>query len=151
MTDGPDRPLPAPDSDSLRYWESLRRHELSLQRCRECGKFRFPPTKSCPTCLSGQSEWSPVSGRGVVYSYTTVTHSVVPGWSKFAPYTVVLVRPEEIPESDVRVRVNTATNLIAGDYVDSRIREVFSGLAVTASFVDIDADTSLLRWQAALL
>ena len=42
-----DRPLPYPDRDSEPYWSALSNGELKLQRCNDCGAFRWPPRAIC--------------------------------------------------------------------------------------------------------
>ena len=76
-----DRPLPTPNSFSKPFWEGTKRHELVLQKCNECGTFRYYPRPRCPECLSGNTEWTKVSGRGTVYSYTIV-HRPLARWFK---------------------------------------------------------------------
>src|SRR5437763_9683944 len=63
------KPLPAITEQNRPYWESARAHGLRLQRCGACSRFRFPISAFCPYCLSDQTEWTLVSGRGTVYSF----------------------------------------------------------------------------------
>ena len=60
--------LPRIDEESRGYWEALARHELHVQRCRDCGAKRFYPRALCPVCLSAATEWVRASGRGTVSS-----------------------------------------------------------------------------------
>ncbi|KAA0232257.1 MAG: hypothetical protein JJLCMIEE_03299 [Acidimicrobiales bacterium] len=78
---------------STPFWEAVRRHELSLQRCAECGRWLFPPRPMCPDCRCAESEWVPVSGRGTVHSWVTYDESPHPAFA--APYSVLLVELEE--------------------------------------------------------
>ena len=66
--DKPRKPLPVPDLDTKEYWEGCKRHELLLQRCNQCGHYRFPPSPMCHHCMSMSYEWTRVSGRGRLYS-----------------------------------------------------------------------------------
>jgi hypothetical protein len=50
----------------------LKAGEFRLQTCRDCGHQIYFPRTVCPYCGSANLEWRPVSGRGVVYSTTTV-------------------------------------------------------------------------------
>ena len=38
------------DRDSAEWWEALRRHELVIQRCDDCGAWRWPPRAICGEC-----------------------------------------------------------------------------------------------------
>ena len=40
-------------------------------------------------------EWNEVSGRGTIYSYQIVAHSVMPGFREWVPYPIVLVELDE--------------------------------------------------------
>ena len=55
------KPLPRVTADNRPFWEAARRHQLALQRCAECGRFRYPPAPVCPECLSERAEWTPMS------------------------------------------------------------------------------------------
>ena len=62
--------------------------------CSDCGGFSFPPRADCPECLSGSFEFKEVSGRGTVYTHSTVAAAPT-GFDDIAPYTVVVVDLEE--------------------------------------------------------
>src|SRR5690606_27399425 len=57
------KPLPAITPLDKPYWEYARRHELRLQCCSACGKFRYPASPVCADCDSDAYEWKKVSGR----------------------------------------------------------------------------------------
>ena len=90
-----ERPLPIPHLDTKGFWEGCKRHELMIQRCKECDTSRFSPRPMCPECNSTNAEWIKVSGRGNIYSWIVVRDSshrpVHPGLVKDRPYVVVLV------------------------------------------------------------
>ena len=50
-------PIPTPTPETRPFWEAARRHELSLQRCRSCGRHIFYPRAACPHCFSADLEW----------------------------------------------------------------------------------------------
>ena len=52
------KPLPIPDLDSQPFWDRCKAHELSAQRCHDCGKFRWPPQAFCPHCYSWKFDWT---------------------------------------------------------------------------------------------
>jgi uncharacterized OB-fold protein len=90
MTDVP-RLVPMAGPINQEYYDALKRHELRLQKCTDCGKFRFWPIEMCPFCNSFNYEWAPCSGKGSVHSYT-VQHATMP-----YPWVVLLVDLEEGP------------------------------------------------------
>lgn len=76
-------------------WDSIARGEMALQRCDDCGRFRYPPGPCCPHCLSLSSRWVPLSGRARVLSWTTFHRKYLPAYPP--PTTVVAVVLEEGP------------------------------------------------------
>jgi uncharacterized OB-fold protein len=116
------------------YWEGAARGALMLQRCRACGRFRHPPTVVCADCGAFEVDWVPASGRGVIYSYTTVIHPVHGAVQDKVPYSVVLVDLEE----GVRV-VSTV--------VDATDDDLSIGLSVTALFEKLTPTIGLPKFQ----
>ena len=55
------------------FWTSGADGRLRFLRCEDCGSFIHPPTPRCPRCLSARVAPRPVSGEGVVGSFTFVT------------------------------------------------------------------------------
>lgn len=93
-----DRPLPDVNHPfSREFWEGCRRHELVLQRCSDCGTFRYYPRPFCPQDQSPRYEWTRCAGRGEVYSFTVV-HRPLTRWFKGrVPLVCAIVELEEGP------------------------------------------------------
>lgn len=72
------------------------RYSLVGESCSHCQAKIFPPRDICPECNHETKELYKFSGRGEVYSYTTV-HDPPAGFEEGAPYTIALVRLEEGP------------------------------------------------------
>jgi uncharacterized OB-fold protein len=89
------RPIPTVTPELKPFFDAARRHELSVQRCKQCGTHRFPPREICSTCLSREAEWTPVSGRGEIYSFNIMHQVYHPGFADEVPYAVVVVKLEE--------------------------------------------------------
>ncbi|MBN9109404.1 MAG: OB-fold domain-containing protein [Pseudonocardia sp.] len=81
------------DRDSREWWLALRRHELALQTCTDCGRLRWPSRAICNDCGSLEWRWTESRGTGTVVSWT-VTHRP-PSPQALVPYTVVLVRLDD--------------------------------------------------------
>ncbi|MGI8551758.1 MAG: Zn-ribbon domain-containing OB-fold protein [Dehalococcoidia bacterium] len=92
-----EKPLPIKTDENAPYWESAKQQELRLQRCSQCGKFRYPPAPFCPHCLSSEAEWRPISGKATVYSYIIVHQRYDPSFAGDLPYNVTIVELEEGP------------------------------------------------------
>lgn len=103
-------PETAPDTVFERF---LDRGELAFQRCTACYGAVFPPRVLCTRCGSPRLEWQRSSGRGTVYSATTVAPRDA------EPYTVALV--------DVAEGFRLMTNVVADN-------AVVIGAAVRADF-----------------
>lgn len=88
------RPLPVPDAETAPYWDAAANGRLVIQKCSDCGTFRFYPRLVCPSCMSENVEWVEASGRGRVYSYTIV-HRAPPAFRDDAPYVVAVIELEE--------------------------------------------------------
>ncbi|MGD8968320.1 MAG: Zn-ribbon domain-containing OB-fold protein [Anaerolineae bacterium] len=95
-----------------RNWRlQQQRYRLVGEICEKCGARIFPPRDVCPDCETvGQREVA-FSGRGEVYSYSTVYHPPR-GFEEFTPYTVALVQLEEGP------MVTAQLTDVDGDHVE---------------------------------
>lgn len=130
----PDFPRPAPGPDEAPFWEWCRRHELRLQRCTDCGAFRFHPRPRCPECRSADATWEPVAGTGTVASYTVIHPPVLPAFADRAPYNAVVVELDEGP-------------FMVSNLVDVADDDLAAGLRVEVTFVDLDADLTLPQFR----
>jgi uncharacterized OB-fold protein len=86
-------PLPHPTPLSRPHWDGCREGRLRVQRCRSCGTHVFIPRPVCTACLSEELEWVESSGRGTLYSHTTVHRPQRPEFD--TPYIVAIVELEE--------------------------------------------------------
>ena len=80
-----------------RNWR-LQRHRYALvgEVCNHCGVKIFPARDVCPECNAPVKTPFTFSGKGEVYSYSTV-HYPPEGFEPYAPYIVALVRLAEGP------------------------------------------------------
>jgi uncharacterized OB-fold protein len=92
------RPLPVPDDMSAPYWKAAAEHVYMVARCVRCGTLAMPPDVMCTACGSTDPEYefTPVSGRGVVRSWTVVRQSFLPGFD--VPFVLVDVELGEQKE-----------------------------------------------------
>jgi uncharacterized protein len=80
------------------FYEGARAAHLMVQKCTGCGALRFPAQELCVNCLSSQSKWVEVSGRGEVYSFNIMRQLYHPGFAAEVPYAVVVIKLEEGPK-----------------------------------------------------
>ncbi|HET9078417.1 MAG TPA: OB-fold domain-containing protein [Acidimicrobiales bacterium] len=98
MTAGatPGRPRPVSDDrDTRGFWAAAREGRLVIRVCGSCHQVLHMPRAYCHRCGTWSEEWREVSGRGTLYSWTTVEHQVHPAFP--VPYTVVLVDLDDLP------------------------------------------------------
>ena len=88
-----DIPLPRPTKLSGPHWNACREGKLLVQQCGDCETYVFIPQAQCTSCYSQNLAWVESSGRGTVYSSTTVHR---PQRLEFeVPYTVAIIELEE--------------------------------------------------------
>lgn len=86
-------PLPKPSGITKPFWEACKRGELTVQKCLACGGLTFIPEPACMHCLSPNLTWIKSSGKGTVYSYTTIWRPQTPAFSP--PYVVAIIDLDE--------------------------------------------------------
>jgi hypothetical protein len=74
-----------------------------LPRCEDCGKFHFYPRPACPHCASARIDWAEASGRGEVYSHSTVHRAPNSAFKDDVPYVIAIVKTHEGPHLLSRV------------------------------------------------
>lgn len=82
------------DPESAPFFAAAREGRLAVRICDHCSNGIFPPTVHCPSCGSFDTPWRDVRGSGSLYSWTTVTHAVHPGYP--VPYTIVVVQLDDV-------------------------------------------------------
>lgn len=84
-------------SEIPRYWRGQSaRYDLVGEVCPSCDTKIFPPRDICPSCHGDAKSLYQFSGKGEIYSYTTV-YEPPAGFDETAPYTLALVKLEEGP------------------------------------------------------
>ena len=127
-----EKPIPRVDDLNRPFWEAANRGELVLQRCRDCGRWRYPPSWGCPDCLSEDTEWAPVSGRGALYSWVVFHRSYHPAFE--VPYNVAIVELEEGPR--------LITNV-----VDCALEEMRVGMPLEVTFDRVTEEIALPKFR----
>jgi uncharacterized OB-fold protein len=126
MTPSADQPakrlVPEITDENRQFWEAAGKSLLVAQKCEHCGNQWLPPTSACPRCLSEGYEWAPLSGHGVIYTWTLIQRQYHPAYPP--PYNVAVV------ELDEGVRI--LTNIVGGDPGAIHI-----GDTVSVTFTDI--------------
>lgn len=133
------KPLPRPEDPELTqpFWDAAKRHELVIPRCARCDAYFWYPRPACPTCLREGWEWTPVSGRGRLHTYTVVRQPSNPNFEPDVPYAYAVVQLEE--------GVRMVTNIVDCEVPD--------GLAVDmpleVSYDDVADGWTLVKFKPA--
>ncbi len=130
------KPLPLIDEESRPFWEALQRHELYVQKCRDCAAVRYYPRALCPECLSSRTEWLRSSGKGQIYTFTVTYQNQSPGFRESLPYIMAYV---ELAEG-----VKMLSNLIDCKPEDARI-----GMPVEVVYEDVTPEVTLAKFRPA--
>lgn len=131
---GAAKPLPQPTPEMAPFWEAARQHRLVVQRCRGCGRYRFPARDQCSQCLAREAEWVPVSGRGTVFSYAVMHQVYHPGFAGEVPYALVVIELEE--------GARLLSNLVG-----CPVEEVRVGMPVEVVFEDVSPEVTLPKFR----
>lgn len=91
------RPLPTVTLDSEEFWASTKDRAMKLQRCDRCGELRYYPSPICHFCSSDEFTWTPVSGKGRIYSFSILERAKGNPFEGDTPIAIVLVTLEEGP------------------------------------------------------
>jgi uncharacterized OB-fold protein len=126
-------PLPRTDGPNAPFWAGARAGELRLQRCLDCGAWRFPAAPLCPRCRSARAEWARASGHGTVESFCVFHRAYFDGFE--LPYAVIQVRLEE--------GAQLFSNLVGTPPESIRI-----GMAVEAVFERATDEVTLVKFRA---
>ncbi|WP_145014038.1 Zn-ribbon domain-containing OB-fold protein [Mycobacterium marseillense] len=130
------RPLPVPDESSAPFWSAAADHVLTVARCARCGKLSMPPGVACPHCHATDPgfAFTPVSGRGVVRSWTVVRQAFLPGFDADLPFVLVDVELAEQAELRLigRLLDGADADLHIGDPVTVGFEDLAPGVAVPA-------------------
>jgi uncharacterized protein len=131
------KPLPMTDVDSQPFWDGCKAHELSAQRCRDCGKFRWPPQAFCPHCYSWNFDWTKLGETGVVASFVIVHYVSIAAFQEDVPYVVAHITLDGTDQ-----QITMISNVIGCPTQDVRV-----GMPVRVVFEDVTADVTLPKFR----
>ena len=152
------------DGENRAYFDYCAGGEFRLQRSRNSGLLRYPPTTACPWTGERESDWVVVEGKGTVHSYGEVHHAIQRAFKGKVQYLILLVELDTQkgrPSEHDALRVGG--NLVASDGsfaspeqirqvgIGTRVRmvmsEVAEGLALPQWTVDEQAEQPLSPWR----
>jgi uncharacterized OB-fold protein len=107
--------------DTAFFWTSGADGRLRFLRCTTCRQYVHPPSPICPGCRTKTLEPEPVSGQGIVATFTINEHAWISGFE--APYVITMVEIAE--QRGLRLTTNI---------VDCDPGAVFIGMPVQVAF-----------------
>lgn len=81
---------PGVNPETEAFVAAAREGRFVLPWCADCGRTHWYPRLVCPHCFSTRIDWKQASGRGTVYSHSTMLRVE-------APYTLAYVTLDEGP------------------------------------------------------
>jgi uncharacterized protein len=95
--------LPTIEDESRPFWDAAREGKLFIARCGSCSRTHHYPRPFCPYCWSEDVSWEEASGRGTLYTYSTVYVNDLPPFKEQLPYVAAIVDLEEGPRLMTRL------------------------------------------------
>ncbi len=136
------------DTEYKGYFEAAADHRLVVKKCLDCGLLRGEPGPGCPWCTSLRWEWNQVSGKGTIYSYQIVAHTVVPSFRDWAPFAIVLVElDEQRGHPDPYDGLRITTNLVDEKMEPEKEENVAIGKRVEVVFLDGEGGFTLPQFK----
>jgi hypothetical protein len=123
------RPMPDVDDPVAGpHWRAAADGRLEVQHCPGCDELRWPPAPICPGCLATGGTWTPLSGRGRLWSVAVYRRAFHPGLRDDVPYRVALVELAEGPRLVARVADGVGPgDPVRATFADGLIRFVGEG------------------------
>lgn len=102
-------PYPIPEYGTEPYWQACNDSKLVMQQCGACHKFRWTPSPLCTFCAHDEFEWTELSGKGKIITWTIITHPIHPAAVAKVPYVVAII---ELTEQE---GLRMISNLVGAD------------------------------------
>ncbi len=122
--------LPTIEDETRPFWDALREGRLMIARCGACGKVHYFPRPMCPSCWSEDVSLVEVTGRGTLYTWSTVYVNDLPPFNTKVPYVAAQVDLEE------GVRLTTMV-------VDAAPQDLEIGMKLQVVFEAISDDVTI--------
>lgn len=120
MSEASDKSTAAGVGPDAQFESALKAGRFELQKCSDCGKYIFYPRYSCPLCGSQHLVFEPASGKGVIYSTSTIRRKPESG----GDFNVSLVDLAEGPRMMSRVVGMPAKDVAIGMAVHAKVSEI---------------------------
>lgn len=117
-----ERRLPAPPTtpEGEAFWAAAAEGRFLLRWCTACGRAHWYPRAICPFCASDRTEWREATGRGTIYSFSTLRRAS-------PPFTIAYVTLAEGPTMMTCLVECDPDGVAIGDAVELAFRPSESG------------------------
>lgn len=126
------RTPPGISDDTSFFWEGLKEGKLLIQRCKETGELRHPPSPCCPTTQSFNWDTVEAKGTGEIYSYVVMHYPEVP--------------PFDHPNPIGLIQLDEGTRLVA-QIIGTKPADIKIGQRVQVEFNTFDDDLTLPQFR----
>lgn len=130
------KPIPRPDEASQPFFDGAKQHKLMVQRCSSCGTLMWPVKPWCFHCMSMELEWTQVSGKGTLYSFTLMHQVYHPAFASEVPYNIA--------EIDLEEGLRILSNIVDCPNSDLKI-----GMPLIVTFEDVSDDVTIPKFRPA--
>lgn len=89
--------VPTVEAATKPYWDAAADGVLLIAKCEDCGKVHHYPRPFCPSCWSENVIGIESSGRGTLYTYSTVYVNDLHPFKERLPYVAAIVELDEGP------------------------------------------------------
>ncbi|WP_330256206.1 Zn-ribbon domain-containing OB-fold protein [Nocardia sp. NBC_00565] len=129
--DKPRADLPTIEDASRPYWDAAKEGTLLIATCNACSKVHHYPRPFCPFCWSEDIVATEASGRGTLYTYSTVYVNDLHPFRSRLPYIAAMVELDEGPRLMTNIEGVTPDDLEVGMAVEVFFRPITDDIDAT--------------------
>ena len=128
------KPLPAMLPWTVPFWEGARQGKIMIQRGKKTGKLIMYPKKYSPHDYTEEIEWIEASGKGKIYTFSTVYHNATQEFKEDMPFVMAVVELKE--------GVRMCTNI-----VDTPLEKIACDAPVEVVFTPVTDEVTLVKFR----
>lgn len=118
-----EKSLPKVNRIDQPFWQGAAAGKLLIQKCRACGRLQFFPRIACVHCFDDELDWTQVSGRGRVESFSWVQVPRNPAFKEEIPICYAAIVLEEGVAIESRIVGSAAEKVKIGAKVAVTFQE----------------------------
>lgn len=130
------KPLPLITPTTKPFWDGLREEVINLQFCSSCDRHIFYPRSHCPSCLTPEIDWQPISGEGTLHTFTITSQPTAPHFADEVPQMLAMV------DLDAGIRMTSTLANVSRENIKV-------GMRLQPFFDHVNEVVTLLRFQPA--